>query len=61
MTPAATNLMEYAMREATSATEQLNAARERLTRATTKKAQQEAYADIEFWGNKIAFLTHVRV
>lgn len=52
---------EYAMQEATNATRELLAARERLAAAKTKKAQRAAYSDIEFWGNKIAFLTHVRL
>lgn len=55
------DLMDYAMREATHATAELHAARERLSAAKTKKAQRAAYADIEFWGNKLDFLTHARI
>lgn len=48
-------------RELEQASEKLRKARERLQSANTQKEKREAAAEIEFWGNKAAYLEHARI
>lgn len=49
---------EYRLTQLASAEGKLIAARQRFDSARTKKSRREAAEDIEFWGNKAAFLNN---
>jgi hypothetical protein len=46
---------EYRDEQLANARKKLEAARVRVAAARTNKARREAYEDVEFWGNKVAF------
>jgi hypothetical protein len=50
----------YRQTELARARTEQAAARCRYDMAVTRKAKREAASDIEFWGNKAAFLSNIR-
>jgi hypothetical protein len=49
---------EYRATTLENARHEYQAARERWNTAKTRKAKRDADEDLEFWGNKVAFLIH---
>lgn len=51
---------EYRANELAAAEQARNAARLAYDTAKTKAAKRQAAESLEFWGNKVAFLEHVK-
>jgi hypothetical protein len=50
----------YRQEQLETARRESAAARDRYNTAKTKGAKRDAAEDLEFWSNKVAFLTHAK-
>jgi hypothetical protein len=51
---------EYRNEQLTTAKAEWTNARVAYDQAKTRKAKRDADEDLQFWGNKVAFLTHAK-
>lgn len=56
----ATKLEEYRQQGEADSRKAYEAARAAYDRAATKAAKRRAAADLEFWGNRLAFFSNVK-
>lgn len=54
------DLNTYRAEKLEEARRELSTAREALATAATTRARRDAAEDVEFWGNRAAYLEHVR-